>query len=325
MGFGVTKMNELEFKEVLEMKIMKLSESIWEGRINKNNLNEWLGNFLADENPEQCEQTHALFLLSNFMYFGVREIRELLRSVFRDKFYNPLVQDIRKDNKDTKEIREISNLIDFELDRTRFLGMGNPSESGTHLLYYFRQANSLGKGFFINGHEIYSISRGLDNSKHISLKDKSIKRYIFLDDVCGSGTQAKEYSETLLREMKSLDPSLEVFYFSLFATSHGIKEIIDNTLFDKVDCVFELDDTFKCFSSISRYFNPNDDVPVSKEFARNVCHKYGGELRIPEQHRLGYKDGQLLLGFTHNTPDNTLPIIWENSCSWKPIFKRYHK
>ena len=42
---------------------------------------------------------------------------------------------------------------------------------------------------------------------------------------------------------------------------------------------------------------------------------------------LGFKDCQLLLGFNHNTPDNTLPIFWydEKNYNWYPIFKRYKK
>jgi hypothetical protein len=42
---------------------------------------------------------------------------------------------------------------------------------------------------------------------------------------------------------------------------------------------------------------------------------------------LGFGDCQLLLSMHHNTPDNTLPIIWfdEDEALWTPIFKRYNK
>lgn len=42
----------------------------------------------------------------------------------------------------------------------------------------------------------------------------------------------------------------------------------------------------------------------------------------------GWGNNQLLLGFQHNTPDNTLPIMWAEGNAirrWTPAFKRYAK
>ena len=46
-----------------------------------------------------------------------------------------------------------------------------------------------------------------------------------------------------------------------------------------------------------------------------------------EANKLGFRNGQLLLSLHHNTPNNTLPIIWydEDGIEWTPIFKRYNK
>jgi hypothetical protein len=55
---------------------------------------------------------------------------------------------------------------------------------------------------------------------------------------------------------------------------------------------------------------------------------YGRELwRL---YPLGYRNGQLLVGFHHNTPDNTLPIVWKDDIRcrgrpWEPVFRRYWK
>jgi hypothetical protein len=320
-------MNEIEFKEKLELKIMKLSQNIWENRVDGISLNKWLGNFTSNKDTSLCEQTHALFLLSNFMYFGTREIRELLKSLYRDMFLKPLIQKVRRYNGNVKDINIIAPDIFAELKATRFLGIGNPSESGTHLLYFFRQENGLGKDDFMHSHEIMAISRDPQSRVvDIKLKKPEIKRYIFLDDVCGSGTQATEYSDDLLKEMKALNPDIEACYFSLFSTAKGMKHIRQNTLFDKVDCVFELDDSFKCFSEDARQFRNEKDLPVDKNFALDFCLKYGLGIGYKENdHALGYKSGQLLIGFAHNTPDNTLPIIWADNEGWAPVFKRYHK
>ena len=60
--------------------------------------------------------------------------------------------------------------------------------------------------------------------------------------------------------------------------------------------------------------------------ARDLCLRCGEQL-VPS-HPLGYRDGQLLLGFSHNTPDNTLPVFWyeeRDGPNWRPMFRRYPK
>jgi hypothetical protein len=320
-------MNEIDFKEQLEIKIMKLSQNIWENRVNGKNLSEWLTNFKQNDDIKLCEQTNALYLLSNFMYFGTREIRVLLKSLYRDKFFKPLIQKVRKDCNSTTLFSDIKIKITAELQATKFLGIGNPSESGTHLLYFFRQENELGKEDFMHSHEIISINRNPDTKViDVSLKKPEIKRYIFLDDVCGSGTQAIEYSDQMLEEMKAIDPNIKVCYFALFSTKKGMENIRKETVFDEVDCIFELDDSFKCFSDTARQYRNEDTLDVSKAFAKSFSSQYGLGLGYKHKdHMLGYKNSQLLLGFAHNTPDNTIPIIWGEENGWVPIFKRYHK
>ncbi|PHS53207.1 MAG: hypothetical protein COB03_12030 [Alteromonas sp.] len=318
-------MNQLDFKDELRLKISKLSQNVWENKVKGESLERWLENFSNSDDVSNCESSHALFMLSNFMFFGVKEIRELLKSIYRDKVRIPLIRDIRLSNGRTKNSVLIEDLFKVELSATRFLGMGNPSESGNHLLYFFRQENQLPKELFIHTHEILSINRDKNNFKTIALKNENIRRYIFIDDVCGTGTQATEYSEDLIKEIKDINEDIEVCYFTLFATSKGLQNIRDNTLFDNVDCIFELDDSFRCFSENSRYFKGVDELPISKEFAESFCRKYGHKMLFSEEHQLGYKNGQMLMGFSHNIPDNTLPIIWSEDQNWAPIMKRYSK
>ena len=311
-------------------KVMTYYATIWKDRRSSDKIhNEWLDNFKG-ASTEEKEKLHALFLLSKFMYFGNVELRELLKCIFRDLFKYPIVAEIRRNNGNSKDVDLINEIFQEELAKTRFLGVGNPSESGVHLLYYFRQENGLGKNSFINTHEIFSSNlikekdeNGIDISRidDIKIKNLSIKRYIFIDDFCGSGTQAKDYSKEIVEKIKYMNSDIEVNYLMLFGTEDGIKSVKKETKFDRVESVFSIDNTFKCFSDVSRYFNkPLDEI--EKEFCLEMCRKYGN-LLCPS-HPLGYRDGQLLLSFFHNTPDNTLPIFWAEN-TWTPIFKRFHK
>jgi hypothetical protein len=252
------------------------------------------------------------------MYFGQREIRELLRSLYRDLYRYPLVEKVRETRGGAFDVDLITHGFQEELRATRFLGVGNPSESGTHLLYYFRQENELSKDYFINTHEIFT--RAASDGTRV-LRHEGIRHYVFIDDVCGSGTQAKQYSEDIVVEMKSKDKDVQVYYYALFGLEKGLSDVRSSTLFDKVDAVFVLNDSFKCFSEDSRYFLPEEQA---ERLA--ACKAMGdhGERLCPGA-GLGYKDGQLLLGFFHNIPDNTLPIIWCDNEGWIPVFRRYAK
>ncbi len=310
-------------RESLIYKIKTLNETVWERRATEPAIEEWLANFADSHPPDLNEREHALFLLSNFMYFGSRQIRELLKALFRDIYRYPIVETIRRSNGDTIDSQIIDPLFKAELARTRFLGVGNPAESGCHLLYYFRQENGLPKTQFIHTHEIFSRVPGRPQRQ---LRDATVKRYIFLDDFCGSGKQGTEYSRDIVEEIKQLNPDAFVAYYVLFATTQGISKIKNETAFDAAKAIYELDSTFKCFSTDSRYFRAPPSG-VDRGFCEGMCRKYGATM-VGAPHVLGFDDSQLLIGFHHNTPDNTLPIIWFNEPSgvpWKPMFRRYPK
>lgn len=322
-------MNELNFKDELDQKIMKLSENIWENKVKRPTLQAWLDNFQSDTNNNICEQTHALYLLSNFTYFGVREIREMLKSVFRDKVKNPLIHKIRKNLGDSINPDEIYPVFENEMTKTKFIGIGNPSESGTHLLYFFRQENELPKDVFVHSHQLVNLKRiekGNNTVTEISLGFPDTNRYIFLDDICGSGQQVISYmsNDDTISSMKDINPNIELIYITLVASKKGLDAVKSSNIFDRVETIFELDDSYKCFSDNSRYFPQKASFPVNKGFAEGMSAKYGRIMLFSEEHVHGYKNGQYLFGFSHNIPDNTLPVIWFDK-DWSPILKRYSK
>ncbi len=319
--------------EDLRSKIKTLNETLWENKALSPSVEKWLSNFSDDK-----EKLHAMYLLSKFMYFGATSIRMLLRALYRDLYRQPLIQTIRKNNNNTLD----SNIIEEEFKlvekNTRYIPVGNPSESGAHLLYFFRQENKLSKDQFVYTDEIIDYKEG---KPFVKLPETT--HYVFIDDFCGSGSQVLRDGNikrcvTLLKE---LQPNAIISYFMLFATLKGKKVLIDSDLFTNVEAVIELDNTYKCFDEESRIFCKN--TVCDQAYAKEISYKYGKkmlqdilekenfpETKIEEKSDLcahGWNDCQLLLGFFHNTPNNTLPIIWydEDGCSWHPIFKRYNK
>lgn len=311
-----------DYSDELRKTIKSLMETTWGNVVNLVDINAWLSQFGTDNEPERDEQLHAMYLLSHFLFFDQTSLRELLKSVYRDLYRTPLLHQIRKEHGDTLDPAVIEPAFKQIRDRTRFLGVGNPSESGVHLLYYFRQENNLPKNLFINSYEIFKreVTGGIS---HNVVRDLDIEYYVYLDDLCGSGSQARTYSQELVMPLKQTKPDAKVFYFVLFATTQGLQAVRDLGCFDRVSAVFELDASFQCLEPGSRIFQP-ETSPFVRANIKQTCEKFGRQLWPP--HPLGYKNGQLLIGFNHNTPDNTLPIFWCNEYfEWQPIFKRYHK
>ncbi len=323
----------LPLYDKLMSKIYAYYQTIWREKWKEgtDQAEEWLGNFSNEDiDVHDKERINMLYLLSKFMYFGNDELRQLLISLYRDLFKYPIVAAIRQANGNTTDAATITAEFQKELSATRFLGIGNPSESGVHMLYYFRQESRLSKDYFINTSDIFSTSiiteKAADNSERKYLKSelttKGIRRYIFIDDFCGSGSQATGYLKSTVENIKFEDPTIEVNYLMLFGTENGINAVRNLNVFNTVEAVFTIDETFKAFSADSRYFKIIPNEIIDKDFSKNTALKYGVNLFNPP---LGYGNCELMLGLYHNTPDNSLPIFWSEQKEWQPIFKRYHK
>lgn len=321
--------NAEETWDELRRRITVLSDRAWEGRVNWPLVERWLENFTGDSGLEEdVEKVHALYILSQFLYFGSTEIRILLKSLFRDLFLIPLIQEIRQTLAGSRDARRLNAHIQNEMARTRFCGIGNPSESGVHLLYYFRQENGLSKHNFLDAAQIMGRTTNDKGESARKIRFPDIKRYIFVDDVCGSGETAITYSNDFLSEVLAENSAVQIHYHSMFATSDGIKKVRKESAFgDNARAVYELDDTYKCLSNTSRYLKVAPKG-IDPQTVRRIANHYGNLLA--PGHGGGYLGSQMLIGFHHNTPDNTLPIIWMDPANgaprpWTPVFKRYPK
>lgn len=312
--------------DLLRVRITVLNERVWENRNQWPQVEAWLANFdgRSGSDPE-VEKLHALFLLSQFLYIGSAETRVLLQSVYRDLFLIPLIQEVRASLGGSRDPAIVEVAVEEALMKTRFLGVGNPSESGVHLLYYFRQENQLSKKLFLDSAAVFTSTLSDDGKIERALAHPDVERYIFVDDVCGSGDTAAKYSEGIVTELLALRPDAKLHYLAMFATRKGIEKVRTTKFGAGSAAVFELDDSYSCLSAEARILL---DAPphINATMLAKVATTYG-ELLWPECPG-GWDNNQLLLGFQHNTPDNTLPIIWAEGNSifpWTPAFKRYAK
>ena len=277
--------------------VLDTASIAWNKIIGKNKIDLWLrnfdGRFFGDKN---IEQTIALWLLSNFTFYTQQDIRALCKELF-SQFVHIIL-------KEYKQIDDIGSTIQRVLKNSVFLGLGNESESGQNILYYFRQENNLSKQYFEQ-------TRGVE-----------IDNIICIDDVAISGAQATRYIKNLnFREKK-------IYFASLLITEQAERKFEERKLAVKVISAMRLSEDDRAFTENSHLFS----YEPLKKFAlviKEFC-KYYGKIASDEYEDmkgcpLGYDDGQYLIGFEHNTPNNTLPIFWGESNQWNPIFKRYEK
>lgn len=283
--------------ERLKKIILKTSIVAWNNQVSDKMINRWLENFTGKFfSSKEIEHKVALWLLAHFTFYSINDVRILCKNLFNLILHQKLVE-----NRNVKSFDEVLNELIYD---SLFVGLGNNSESGNTILYYFRQENKLSK-------KCFEPEDG-----------RMYKNLIFIDDVAMSGTQACSYGKKFI-----IDAEKKYAGF-LIATEESIKMIRESTLDMRPIATMVLDKRDRAFSENSFVFS---DSKVKKiiEYAKEFCREYGKIAVQGDPYMsncpLGYKDGAYLIGFEYNTPDNSLPIFWGTGNGWIPIFKRYEK
>lgn len=199
-----------------------------------------------------------------------------------------------------EEIRQSPNVF--------YVGLGLPSESGSLVSYYYRTTNNLMVENFLD------LSQAADAN---ALKRLNVRTLVFLDDFIGSGNQTIEFWRSLSSRLGQHIDTLDFYYSAFFSHRDGKTNIEKHTKF-KVQTVRKLDESDKAFGVGSDFF-----PEYLREIIKKIFREYGE--RLSPSHPLGFRDGQMLIILDHNTPNNTLPVLWSSEANWFPLFKRYDK
>lgn len=288
---------EQDFPDILELKkqIMHTSETVWKHEITEKEIDKWLDNFTGEVLSKEEEKVLALWLLSNFVYYNEDEVLHLCKVLMKDFIHKMLVDTNTQQDDIDKNLYEI-------ISKTRFLPLGEPSESGGYILYYFRQVNDLHISYFI--------------FPETSDSD-SINNLVYIDDVTLTAGQDGQ-AHRKLKKIKSKYPNKNIILLTLIASEDSIAKL--KGIGVEVITTITLDKRNKCFNNNSSIFHAYPKyIKTCKKFALHYGNKIDSEMP------LGYKKGEYAFGFFYNTPNNTLPIFWGTNNEWCPIFKRYDK
>jgi len=225
---------------------------------------------------------------------------------------------------------DLWNSLSRDDQRNAFItGLGPLAKSGTHILYEFRPENK-----FNRKKQISDLPSILRTEKPDPLV------IVFIDDMIGSGRQAVRFYNDLLKQqdgaIKLMPSEIErlkramKYFLAVIGFENGINFVRKANIFQKVSVSITLREADKAFSPEAGIFDNLEDLRIAMQIAKFYGSYLYPSLRDAEpstgQGPLGFEDCQALVVFYYNTPNNTLPILWQTgrvkSKDWLALFPR---
>ena len=215
------------------------------------------------------------------------------------------------EEKVNNKLKELSNSLSI-LKNCVISDIEGAAKSSEHLFYPLNKLTEISQKNFIHS-ESLTATDGRD--------------IVFIDDMIGTGNQAKNYINKLKKEGKIGNQKL--YYFAIIGLREGIKELKNSRLFENVLTTEEIQN--KAFDT--GYIFTAEESGMAKEMAFEL----GKQLtqNMTEIGPLGYKNSEALVFFGHNNPNNSLPIFWASGkckllervgesteIKWTPLFPR---
>ena len=302
----IIRMKEEEEKAyVLDSEIVELCDN-WDSYrgapITPPHVRTWLEQF-----EYNTEQRLMFTLLKHVKFFGQFRIREKIRE---------LHEEVQKIIAGTGVARP----WDRRLGRSDILLSSlesSPAKSGASYARIYAKENNIPVNNVVPRDHIQVVLN--DNNQ--------ISAIVFVDDIIASGDSVRGYLNELNELCGKLirDKQLMILVCAVCGHRRGLDKVqdaaADALLSEQVRIVVGdiLDETNQCFSNQSEVFTS----PGERDKAKDIAEEYGRKL--VKNAPLGYNDGQLLVVFHDNCPNNTLPILWKESTGkikWRPLFRR---
>ena len=262
--------------------------------ITEDKIRAWLNQFGTSKN-----QRLMFKLLENLRFYSGVAIRSKIQEA-HEIVTNKLVRKYESGKKKRQDI-----LVSY---------LDGPGKSGAECARKYASHNEIYSDKIIEREKIPDFVK----------QNKELEAVVFIDDFIGTGQQAKEYFEKLasscgdiLRERKLL------LFFIVISGFQSQADEIRETFLPKlslpdvrIHLCDPLSDEDKCFSNKSKIFTDQNE----RESAMNLAQELGSKLE--KKYPLGYGNCQATVVFEWGCPNNCLPILWKESQTWRPLFKR---
>jgi len=194
----------------------------------------------------------------------------------------------------------------FDLKKTNIILVSSDenTDSSNRFIY------DLAKNWKIHENDVFKASELKENT----LKDSS-NFFIFFNDTHGTGNQ-------FITEFKSIITSIGEKNCAIICIT--ITEIALKRFKEEFPLISTIQPSFQSTKDIKKYYAEQKLTQEDLELIENLGKK------IYPNHPLGYKNSALLIAYSHQCPNNTLPIIWANGDNneidgkaypWNPLFE----
>ena len=268
------------------------------------NTDEWISNFLPEE------KVVAERLLTNFSYFNERMTDALLRASIQNYF-----------SKEEQGKYTNGKRIDHYINETAFVicegENPHPADSGNLFARKLRD-------------KIHIPETNIKSPKEALEQRVRFKRFIFIDDFCGSGNQFettwnRQYQingEQLSFQFVSRSDQHKFAYcccISTWKAKHTIEQIAPAVILSPAHQLVIGHSAIHPDSNIWR----NNDVQLARRLIREASARagYTAEDNGVNDWR-GFHALGLTLAFNHGIPDASLPIFYSSRENWKPLIPR---
>jgi hypothetical protein len=191
---------------------------------------------------------------------------------------------------------------------TLYAGVGHAAKSGALMAYHYR----LTAGVAANDFFVQEEGNEIDFSW--------VDNIVLLDDVIATGRTVEKDVASIVLMIHGLVRTRNVFVLTVAGYESGITQVVEKTgasviaalEYSSRDTVVDVDAAFYAGLPMSERARTLDRI---KRYCR-ICSVSNPSFA------LGYGDIGGLLVFDHNTPNTTLPLLWDNGNGWKPLFPR---
>lgn len=270
--------------------------------IRKANFDGWINQF-----HDLDEQFFAACLLDQLIFRTSQQFEASLRSLFRSNLNGKLFPN----DQDLHLLQVITSRSDPGLRLVPVICETDPpTKSGPLVLRRLQRILQINQNWMCWPWQASELINGNEN----------ISTIIFVDDFLGTGKQFKKFFNDWNFHQNSQD--VDYFYAPVVAHEQGIKYLTTKLPTICTVSAEILTESHAFFSDT--VWNRLGQSCVSAEVAKAWYIEFAAKKKInPEKVGcFGYGDLALTFGFSHASPNNSLPILWYETDEWKPLLER---
>ena len=292
------------------------------------------------------------FLKKNLIFISSTQITYLIKLLYTTKIRQDLIKRVADELKISPYlVRRIEETKEFKSSFRRSLVVG--LSDGAHIDVLRRAAGLSNDQVLTNYYPDEDKSKDmLDELQKIESANAKFATLYLIDDFTASGTSFIRKEENVYKgklykvleqladnryPMYKLFDSEKMIYIRVFfcvATEYALSYLreaintyivekgmsyrfkieIDSVQIIKDDISLQIKENNELHVLVQKYFKDSEEV-MTKSYRKGKC----------DQPYWGYNEGALPIILSHNTPNNSLPILWQNTTNFKGLFPRVNR